>query len=72
MRIDQMGFVDDQLGTFFVLFDPFEDLQQHAVFSHPGFFAEFGDHEPEKGIGLDGGEMKVKRTSGCRRHAFPP
>lgn len=60
LGINQMGLIDDQQGAFFVLFDALEDLQQHAVLSHPGSFAEFGDNKPEKGVGLDGCEMKVK------------
>ena len=41
--------------------DAFQDLQQHAVFSHLRFFAEFGDDQSQKGVGLQWGQMQIER-----------
>ena len=40
-----VSFVDDKEGTFIILIDPIEDLQEHSVFAYFGFFTEFGDNE---------------------------
>jgi hypothetical protein len=47
-----MGFIDNKQGAFIVEIDAIKDLHQHPVFSQQGFFPEFGDHKPQKGIGI--------------------
>jgi len=59
--IDEMGLVDEQQSEFFGLFEAGQDLKQHAVLAHFGFFSELGEDEPQEAVGPDGGEMKIQR-----------
>ena len=60
-RVDQMRLVDNKKRAFIVLVDAIEDLQQHAIFSQFGIFPQFDDNQPEKGIGIQRGQVKIKR-----------
>ncbi len=56
-----MGFVDNKQGAFIVDIDAIEDLQQHPVLSHHGFFTEFGDNHSQKGVGIQRCEVEIDR-----------
>ena len=61
LRINQMGLVDDEKHALLVLLDAGEDLKEHPVLAHLGFFPEPRDDKPQEGVGADGGEMKIER-----------
>lgn len=57
-----MGLVDDKQGAFIVDIDAIEDLHEHPVFTHQGLFPEFGDDQPQEGVGIQGGEVQIDRV----------
>jgi hypothetical protein len=57
-----MGLVDDKQGAFIVDIDAIEDLHEHPVFTHQGLFPEFGDDQPQKGVGIQGCEVQIDRV----------
>ena len=55
LGIDQMGFINEQEGGFFVVGNAVEELEEHPIFAQFGFFTELGDDESEEGVGIERG-----------------